>query len=329
MQAQSTTPVRTFSIGFHEQDYDESHHASSVAQHLGTIHTKFHVTAADALGVIPNLPSIYDEPFADPSQLPTVLLSRLARKSVTVSLSGDGGDELFCGYGRYPQIAQTWNRLQKIPVSIRRFVGTVLPNGPIQEGLSSQNLDTFYRFSNRQWKGFPLLVKDVRSNESQSYIPDCLTSANERMMYADTVGYLPNDILTKVDRAAMSSSLETRVPLLDHRLVEFAWSLPDSIKFHNGVGKWPLKQVLYKYVPQKLVERPKKGFGVPLEHWLRGPLREWADFLLGQRRLESEGFFNPKPIRQEWASHLSTKRDRHYGLWTVLMFQAWLENQSK
>lgn len=329
MQARSTTPVRTFSIGFHEQLYDESHHARRVANHLGTAHTEFHVTAAEALGVIPDLPSIYDEPFADASQLPTVMLSRLARKSVTVSLSGDGGDELFCGYDRYPQIVRTWRRLQKLPLSLRRIASTVLPCSPLQEGLGSQSLDAFYLFTNRQWKGFPSLVRGVKAYANPTAIPDSLASAHERMMYADSVNYLPNDILVKVDRAAMSCSLETRVPLLDHRVVEFAWSLPDAIKFHNGVGKWPLRQILHRYVPRELVERPKMGFGVPLEHWLRGPLRDWADSLLDQRRLEREGFFNPKPIRQEWACHLSSKRDRHYGLWTILMFQAWLENQNQ
>ena len=326
MQSCSITPVRTFSIGFHEQGYDESHHARKVAAHLHTEHTEFHVTAADALGILPQLPSIYDEPFADASQIPTVLVSRLARQHVTVSLSGDGGDELFCGYGRYPQTVATWQRLQKLPLSVRRLASKLLPSSPLQEGLDAPNLNAFYSFMIRQWKGYPQLVRGAKSINCTTVIPETLSCAHEWMMYADALDYLPNDILTKVDRAAMSCSLETRVPLLDHRVVEFAWSLPNVIKYHQGVGKWPLRQLLYKHVPRELVERPKRGFAVPLEHWLRGSLREWAESLLDEHRLEREGFFKPCPIQQEWASHLSTKHDRHFGLWTILMFQAWLES---
>jgi asparagine synthase (glutamine-hydrolysing) len=323
MQALSQAPVRTFSIGFEEPGYNEAHHARIVAGHLKTEHTELYVTAQDAMSVIPELPQIYDEPFADVSQIPTVLVSRLARQHVTVALSGDGGDELFCGYGRYPQTAHTWGRLSKIPLLLRRTFQRMLPKGPLAEGLGAANLDGFYQFMNSQWKGFPGLVLGPARDTCPTLMPAWLNEPRERMMYADALTYLPDDILVKVDRAAMSTSLETRVPFLDHRVVEFAWSLPDSVKYRNDVGKWPLKQLLYKYVPQHMVDRQKMGFGVPLEHWLRGPLRDWAEDLLSEDRLRAEGFFDPEPIRAEWKRHLAAKQDRHYGLWTILMFQAW------
>jgi asparagine synthase (glutamine-hydrolysing) len=328
LQARASRPVRTFSIGFQEQDYDEAHHARNVATHLGTDHTEFLVTAADALKVIPELPTIYDEPFADASQIPTILVSRLARQHVTVAITGDGGDELFSGYGRYSQTAANWKRLSRLPYFARRLATRFLPACPLQEALGTASVDAFYRFVNRQWKGFPGLVLDCPHAETPPRIPAVLTSADERMMYADTLNYLPNDILVKVDRAAMSCSLESRVPLLDHRIVEFAWSLPNTIKHRQGVGKWPLKQLLCRYVPKELVERPKMGFGVPIDHWLRGPLREWAEDLLDDSRLSEEGFYDPKPIRKEWLRHLTGKHNRHYGLWTILMFQAWLNTNA-
>ncbi|OSO90607.1 asparagine synthase (glutamine-hydrolyzing) [Cylindrospermopsis raciborskii CENA303] len=326
LQSVSKKAVRTFSIGFDESGYDESQHARNVAAHLKTEHTEFRVTAADALKIIPELPVIYDEPFADASQIPTLLVSRLARQYVTVAITGDGGDELFCGYGRYPHTRDRWQRLARLP-SVMRGVGSrVLPASPLQECLRANSLDEFYHFTNRQWKGFPDLVCGSQEAPHALKIPDELTAANERMMFADALDYLPNDILVKVDRAAMSCSLETRVPLLDHRIVEFAWSLPDAIKYHQGIGKWPLKQLLYRHVPRSLVERTKMGFGVPIDHWLRGKLRDWAEDLLNEKRLQREGFFNPAPIRQEWNRHLSGKYDRHYGLWTILIFQCWLRD---
>lgn len=325
MQALSPTPVRTFTIGFEEKGYNEAPHAKLVAEHLKTKHTELYVTAQDALSVIPDLPQIYDEPFADVSEIPTVLVSRLARQHVTVALSGDGGDELFCGYGRYLQTAHTWDRLRKMPLPLRRIAQKIMPDSALAEGMGAASIDAFYQFSNSQWKGYPGLVLGRNLETRPAQIPAWLREPRERMMYADALNYLPDDILVKVDRAAMSTRLETRVPLLDHRVVEFAWSLPDSIKYHNGIGKWPLKQLLYKYVPQSLVDRQKMGFGVPLEHWLRGPLRDWAENLLSEDRLHAEGFFDPAPIRAEWKRHLSTKQDRHYGLWTILMFQAWYE----
>jgi asparagine synthase (glutamine-hydrolysing) len=255
-----------------------------------------------------------------------VLVSRLARQYVTVALSGDGGDELFCGYGRYQQAVKTWSRLSTLPLVVRSALHDVLPNSALGEGVASKSIDAFYQFMNLQWKGFPKIVTGADDATASERAPDVLCDAKERMMYADAGTYLPDDILVKVDRAAMSASLETRVPLLDHRVVEFAWRLPIAIKCRNGIGKWPLKQILYKYVPAHIVDRPKMGFGVPMEHWLRGPLKDWAEELLAEDRLKRDGLFDPAPIRAQWKLHLSGRKDRHYGLWTILMFQAWRDH---
>ena len=325
MQTQSTMPVKTFSVGFAESQYNEALSARAVAKHLGTEHTELLVTARDALETIPRLPTVYDEPFADPSQIPTILVAALARKHVTVALSGDGGDELFCGYERYPTTLRVWRRLARIPRFVRGILGRAASRHRFSRGLGAANVDELYEFVNTQWKDQPTLVtsRDGRAAATIPRAPAEVTDARERMMYADTRDYLPDDILVKVDRAAMAASLETRVPLLDHRVVEFAWTLPAELKAFGGVGKWPLKELLYKYVPRSLVDRPKQGFGIPLEHWLRGPLREWAEDLLSQRRLAAHGLLDEQAVRREWQIHLSGKRDRHYGLWTVLMFQAW------
>jgi asparagine synthase (glutamine-hydrolysing) len=325
MQASSSIPVKTYTIGFEEKCYNEANHARAVAAHLHTEHTELYVSPEDAMVVIPQLPLIYDEPFADISQIPTVLVSRLARQQVTVALSGDGGDELFCGYGRYREYVDKWKQLARLPSPLRSTLQQLLPPSPFSEGVAAQSVDEFYRFMNSQWKGFPQLVRDAAKIDARDKVPDLLGSPQERLMYLDALEYLPDDILVKVDRAAMSASLETRVPLLDHHVVAFAWRLPIEIKFRNGVGKWPLKQILYKYVPEEMVNRPKMGFGVPMEHWLRGPLREWAEELLSENRLRRDGFFDPVPIRKQWEQHLTGKYDRHYGLWTLLMFQAWHE----
>ena len=327
MQAMAGRPVKTYTIGFKEESYDEAAHARAVAHHLQTEHTELYVTPEDAMEVIPSLPRIYDEPFADISQIPTILVSRLARRDVTVALSGDGGDELFCGYGHYQQTVKSWARLSRIPLPVRSALQQILPNGALAEGIASKNIGGFFQFMNSQWKGFPNLVRGDGHTSLPDSAPEVLLDAKERMMYADGLNYLPDDILVKVDRAAMSTSLETRVPMLDHRVVEFAWRLPIEYKFRDGITKWPLKQVLYQYVPEKLVNRPKMGFGVPLEHWLRGPLKEWAEDLLAEDRLKSEGFFDPAAIRAEWVTHLSGKKNRHYGLWTILMFQSWYDAQ--
>jgi asparagine synthase (glutamine-hydrolysing) len=328
MQAATTLPAKTFTIGFEEDAYNEAAHARAVANHLSTDHTELYVSAKTAMEVIPELPLIYDEPFADPSQIPTVLLSRLARQQVTVALSGDAGDELFCGYSRYPQTLRVWDRLSRVPKPARSLLHSILPTSALQEGIGVKDVDDLYEFTNKQWKGHPLLVRGIEQPRAGSRpSPQCLPDPRERMMYADTMRYLPDDILVKVDRAAMSVGLETRVPLLDHRIVEFAWRLPIGWKHYDGVGKWPLKQILYKHVPERLVNRPKMGFGVPLEHWLRGSLREWADDLLSMPRLRSEGILDAPAIAAEWATHRSGKRNRHYGLWTVLMFEAWYAGQ--
>lgn len=326
MQSLENKPIHTFSIGFNEINYDESRYAKLVSNHLKTKHTEFIVTPKDALNVIPDLPWIYDEPFADPSQIPTILLSRLASQFVKVSLSGDGGDELFGGYSRYEDITRLLSRLERVPKFIRSVGGSLFLSESYREALSELDTDSFYAFSNEQWKNHPnLVIKGSPLKNTRTNIPKLISCPQEKMMYADSLDYLPNDILVKVDRASMSCGLETRVPLLDHRIVEYAWSLPYSIKAYSGAPKWPLKQILYKYVPSNLIDRPKMGFGIPLGDWLRGPLRKWAEDLLDETKLKRQGFFKPAPILKEWELHISGKKDRHYGLWTILMFQAWLE----
>jgi asparagine synthase (glutamine-hydrolysing) len=358
MQAQSSRPVKTFTIGFNEEGYNEAVHAKAVARHLGTEHTELYVTAEQARAVIPLLPGLYDEPFSDSSQIPTFLVSQLARQHVTVSLSGDAGDELFCGYNRYQMTANLWRKLAAVPLPLRklaargltsispsswnRLAGSLaglLPRSArlanvgdkLHKGagvLSSQSADALYLGLVSHWH-------DPASVVIGGHEPPTLLTGNvpalhglddvQRMMALDMLTYLPDDILTKVDRAAMGVSLETRVPFLDHRVVEFAWRLPQSMKLRDGQTKWALRQVLFRHVPQALIERPKMGFGVPIDSWLRGPLREWAEDLLSEGRLKREGFFNAAPIRQKWAEHMSGQRNWQYHLWDVLMFQAWLE----
>lgn len=365
MQAQGSRPVKTFTIGFHEGEYNEATHAAAVARHLGTDHTELYVTPEEAMAVIPRLPALYDEPFADSSQIPTFLVAQLARQHVTVSLSGDGGDELFGGYNRYFWTRALWKRLGTVPVPMRRALAAVMtapsPHtwnrvfallGPLLPrrlrvqlagdkmhklaelvGLDSQ--EAVYRYLVSHWK-HPAEELVIGATEPQTILSDradwpaALTQGRrpfeEVMMFLDQLTYLPDDILVKVDRAAMGVSLETRVPLLDHRVVEFAWRLPLSMKIRDGQSKWVLRQVLYQYVPRELIERPKMGFGVPLDQWLRGPLREWAEDLLSEERLKHEGFLNPAPVQQMWAEHLSGRRNWAYYLWDVLMWEAWLES---
>ena len=356
MQAQSVKPVNTFSVGFFEQGYNEAQHAKAVAQHLGTNHTELYVTAEAAMAVIPKLTSVYDEPFSDSSQIPTYLVSQLARKHVTVTLSGDGGDELFYGYDRYFLAYRVWQKLQHLSPAMRNTVAWLLKSisgkylDILQKGLpqrlqvsdladrvpkiakllTHQDGDHFYRELVSDWKNPTKIVLGATEPNTlfgNSAHLSSLTDMRERMMLFDMMSYLPDDILTKVDRASMAVSLEARVPLLDHRLVEFAWRVPIEYKYHNGQGKWLLRQVLYRYVPQELMDRPKMGFGVPIEHWLRGPLREWAESLLSEQRLREDGFFNPAPIRKIWQEHITAKRRWHYYLWDVLMFQSWLQEQ--
>jgi asparagine synthase (glutamine-hydrolysing) len=357
MQAQSDRPIRTFTIGFQEESYNEAEHAKAVARYLRTDHTELYVTPAEAMAVIPRLPKLYDEPFGDPSQIPTFLVCQLARRDVTVSLSGDGGDELFGGYNRYFWGRRLWKYIGWMPGSVRtgsasalRLLAQGRRRNAIERlgtlsggthrmrnaGDSLQKLadiidvaspDDMYRRLVSHWKDPAAVV--LGAKEPPTVMTDRgqwahLADFTQRMMYLDLVSYLPDDILVKVDRAAMGVSLETRVPMLDHHLVEFAWRVPLSMKIRNGQGKWLLRQVLYRYVPKELVERPKTGFGVPIDTWLRGPLRDWAESLLDETRIRREGFFDPKPIRQRWHEHLAGERNWQYYLWDVLMFQAWL-----
>lgn len=359
MQAQSTRPVQTFAIGFHETEHDEARYARQVAQHLGTDHHELYVTAQDALDVIPGLPSMFDEPFSDSSQIPTFLVSKLARARVTVSLSGDGGDELFAGYSRYQWALRLGRRLNAVPRVLRgRFARSIeahpaayaaafgganrcLPRGLrirnpgtkvglLGQMLRADSVDARYRLMVSHWLDPAAIVRGA--GEPMTPTADfahwpVLADPVERMTYSDLIGYLPDDILVKVDRASMAVSLEARVPLLDHRVVEYAWQLPMHQKLRAGQGKWLLRQVLYRYVPRALIDRPKKGFSVPIDGWLRGPLRDWAEALLGARRLREEGYFNPAPIRAMWQAHLSGRAREHHRLWDVLMFQAWLAAQ--
>jgi len=356
MQAQSARPVKTFTIGFNEQNYNEAMHAKAVAKHLGTEHTELYVTAEEAMAVIPRLPTIWDEPFSDSSQIPTLLVSELARRHVTVSLSGDGGDELFCGYGRYFKGYKIWSKLQGIPLPLRQFIASlmkVFPGAPLEylmgflperlqiphladrlpklaNVVTQRSFLDFYQHFISHWKNPDQLVLGATEPQTifnRSGKLPALGDVREQMMYIDSMTYLPDDILTKVDRASMAVSLEARVPLLDHRLVEFAWRVPVALKYLDGQGKWLLRQVLYRYVPREIMERPKMGFGVPIEHWLQGPLRDWAEALLDENRLREEGFFDPVPIRRMWHEHVSGNRRWHYYLWDVLVFQTWLAEQ--
>jgi asparagine synthase (glutamine-hydrolysing) len=358
MQAQSSRPVKTFTIGFNEEGYNEAVHAKAVAKHLGTEHTELYVSSHQALDVIPRLPTLYCEPFSDSSQIPTFLVSQLARHQVTVSLSGDAGDELFCGYNRYVLTDKLWQKLCVLPAGTRllaaRGLTSLSPSrwnslleivqGLLPSSLRQANLgDKLHKAAgvlaagDRDALYFGLVSHwdDPASVVIGGTEPPTLLTGNapeldgldgiQRMMALDALTYLPDDILVKVDRAGMGVSLEGRVPFLDHRVVEFAWSLPQSLKLRDGVGKWVLRQVLYRHVPKELIERPKMGFGVPIGDWLRGPLRDWAESLLDEARLQRDGYFHPAPIRQKWAEHLSGARNWQYLLWDVLMFQAWLE----
>ncbi len=357
MQQQSDRPVKTFSIGFREEAYNEAQHAKAVAAHLGTEHTELYVAPGQAMAVIPDLPKIYDEPFADSSQIPTFLVSRLARQHVTVGLSGDGGDELFCGYNRYLLGYDIWKKLSRVPPPARRLLATFVRRAPggaldriqralprrlqvsslpdrlpkLAEVLSHRSGQAFYRDLVSHAKDPAALVLGAHEPETMLDHPGDLPplpGLRERMMLLDMQTYLPDDILTKVDRASMAVSLEARVPLLDHRVVEFAWRVPTDLKYRNGESKWLLRQVLYRHVPRELMERPKMGFGVPIEQWLRGPLRDWGEDLLDEKRLREDGILAPGPIRRMWQEHVSGKRRWHYHLWDVLMLQAWLDEHS-
>jgi asparagine synthase (glutamine-hydrolysing) len=354
MQASQTRKVKTFTIGFTEAAFNEADSAKEVAQHLGTDHTELYVTPAQAQAVIPRLPALYDEPFADSSQVPTFLVSQLARQHVTVSLSGDGGDELFGGYNRYFWAESIWRKMAPLPVWARtllassiqlakpstfdRYFGLLdgvlperlrqrMPGDKLQKlagVLATKTADELYFRLASTWKNPGAVVHETEPRHAilQDH-PPRLEDFTERMMCTDALTYLPDDILVKVDRAAMGVSLETRVPLLDPEIARFAWSLPKNLKVRGGKGKWVLREVLARYVPRKLFERPKMGFGVPIDSWMRGPLREWVESELSEKRLRDGGYFDPKPIREKWEEHLSGRRNWQYYLWPVLMFQAW------
>lgn len=358
MRAQSSRPVRTFTIGFDEKAYDEATHARAVAAHLGTEHTELRVSANDALDLIPQLPSMYDEPFADSSQLPTHLVMRLARQHVTVALSGDAGDEFFGGYNRYFLAPKVWRRMGWMPAPVRHGVGRMLTcvpadtinrwAGPLADRMGiAQSGNKAHKLgrSLRHMRGIDDLYVSLVSEWPDAdgmvvdgFIPPNLLDARERwpalvdpvarMMALDGLTYLPDDILVKVDRAAMAVSLETRAPFLDRDVMEFAWRLPLHIKLRDGKGKWILRQLLDRYVPRDLIERPKMGFGIPLDEWLRGPLREWAGDLLGEDRLRREGYLHPEAITRTWNAHVRGQGSCGYRLWSVLMFQAWLAEQT-
>jgi len=332
MQRFSTQPVRTFTIGFTEQAFDESPHARAVARHLGTDHTEMVVTPQDALAVIPEIPRIYDEPFADSSQIPTVLVSRLARSSVTVALSGDGGDELFGGYDRYLRA----DRVARIPrpVALAAAAAFGVMGRSRQRGAALALGRGPAPMVRRLLSANPEADHLVLGADPEGNLARFLTAWEEtaglgpqaaRFMALDTTGYLPDDVLHKVDRASMSVSLETRVPLLDHRVVAAAWRLPMSARMRGGTGKWVLRELLAREVPRELFERPKTGFGVPLGRWLRGPLRAWAEDLLAPDALESEGLLDVERVRDLWSSHLSGRWDAGHDLWPILMFRAWSE----
>lgn len=343
MQAQALRPVKTFTIGFEDDRYDEAVHARAVAAHLGTDHTELYVSAQDALDVIPRLPALYDEPFSDSSQIPTALVAEMTRRHVTVALSGDGGDELFGGYTRYLRMRDLCSILSPLPARMRRIGGRAITAVPAHWGSGMRVFDkvrTLAELINYEteeqlylglvshWRSPALVVRNAL--EPTTCISDPVkwprTSVLEsRLMAIDALTYLPDDILVKVDRAAMGVSLETRAPFLDHRVVEFAWRLPLSVKIRGRQGKWALRQVLYRHVPKKLVERRKMGFGVPMSAWLRGPLKDWAESLLDERRLREDGFFCAGPIRDRWAQHIAGRRRWDGCLWDVLMFHAWLD----
>jgi asparagine synthase (glutamine-hydrolysing) len=350
MQAQSSRSIKTFSIGFADAEYDEAPFARGVANHLGTQHTELYVHPATMLETVPRLPQIYDEPFADTSHIPTILLSELTRKQVTVCLSGDGGDELFGGYSLYHKAEVLWKVMQRLSDATRHRFANVI----------AQAASTGLKIQNRLWRGPDFFKRSLRLSEllrvssdrelyqlltahcrnlnewlHEAHLEsgeedgawDSLPELFHRMMYQDFIRYLPDEVLVKVDRAAMSASLETRIPLLDRRIIEFAWSLPLHFKKRRAQGKWLLRQVLDRYVPRKLIDRPKQGFAAPVEDWIRKELRPWAEELLAENRLRQNGFFNAANVRGKWADHLSGKGDWGRPLWNILMFQGWLESQ--
>jgi len=359
MQSVSSKPVKTFTIGFDEKEYDESSNARAVACHLGTDHTEFVLTQKDALAVVPELPEIFDEPFSDVSQIPTILLSTVTKRHVTVSLSGDGGDELFAGYNRYFLSNNLWKMLGHIPLSLRKTISHAIKNSPdcilntVLKGLSGQinrygrdgsvshklkkftdimtftDRENLYNRSISKYQDVNAILTEAYTvgTEEVSGKISALNNYIDYMSCLDQNTYLPDDILVKLDRSSMSVSLESRVPLLDHRIVEFAWRIPQGLKVRNGQGKWILRQVLQRFLPKQMLDHPKRGLGVPMRSWLRKDLRDWSESLLSEKRLNSDGFLRALPIRERWHEHLSGKANWEGTLWNILMFQAWLEHE--
>ncbi len=354
MQDESNSPVKTFTIGFNESKYNEAEYAKAVAAHLGTDHFETYVSAQDALDVVPMLPTLFDEPFADPSMIPTYLVSKLTRSKVTVSLSGDAGDELLAGYRRYHETASMWKKIGWAPLPLRRAFASMLGSAPLRsqpmwnrllsshgsagsgeeslqkliEVLRMDSARGLYKRVLGHWKDPASVV--LGSQEPLTALSDldrplALETLLHQLMCIDCLGYLPGDILTKVDRAGMAVSLESRIPMLDHRLIEFLWKLPIEQKCAPGRSKRLLRDVLDRYVPKHLIERPKTGFGIPVHQWLREPLRDWAESLLDEKQLREQGFFNVEVVRRTWQSHITGDRDLGFYLWDILMFQSWLE----
>ncbi len=360
MQVQSEIPIKTFTIGFQESDYNEAPYSKEIAKHLGTNHAELYLSPKDAMEVIPLLPILYDEPFADSSQIPTYLVSKVAKQQVTVALSGDGGDEIFGGYNRYLTGKNIWGKISRLPTPLKKISSIGMTK------ISPQVIDSIFSLFNRFNFAF---LKEERPGEKLHKLAQILTvssceemyyqfishwkdpeaivmngkepltylktiqwnskmSCVEKMMAWDTLTYLPDDILAKVDRASMGVSLEVRAPLLDHRVVEYAWNLPEELKIRQKETRWILRKILYQYVPKELIERPKMGFGLPIGEWLRGSLREWAESLINEQKLKNENFFQPEPIREKWEEHLSKKRNWYDLLWNILMFEAWLQKES-
>jgi asparagine synthase (glutamine-hydrolysing) len=355
MQQQSFRPVKTFSIGFRDSLFDESVYARNVAKHLGTDHSELLVTASDVLAVIPEIPRVYDEPFADSSQLPTAILMAFTKGAVTVALTGDGGDEVFGGYNRYWMAPRIWESISWLPCSVRTVLGSAIASVPAhiwsrllcsparlfngnQAGrkvhrvgarlAASKDFRTFYQSFSTEWNGerHRLLLRDGDANTNSISHPAVGEDLTSEMMAIDTLTYLPDDILVKVDRAAMAVSLETRAPFLDHRVIEIAWKLPTEMKTGPAGGKIILKELLNRHLPRNLFDRPKMGFSLPLDEWLRGPLREWAESLLSTTKLSQQGFLNPKIVRAAWQEHLAGAPLANR-LWSALMLQAWVDAQ--